>query len=66
MVDSGVRRMTAKEHALRVRFDVKLIDEILPDNKFKRIFPLEPGQYGEGLEEFYTKLEKFSNTAWKK
>ena len=66
MIDSGVRRMTAKEHSLRVRFDIKLIESLVPNNRFKRIYPLDAGQYAPGLEEFYMQLEKFSNRTWRK
>jgi hypothetical protein len=50
--------MTVKEHNARVRFDSNLIDQIIPNNKFKRIYPLEPGMggiasNGDELEEFY-------------
>ena len=67
----NVRRMTVKEHSERVRFDHHLIDSYIPGNKFKRIFPLDPGcgglaANGDELEETYAKLEKTSNTIWKK
>lgn len=63
--------MTVKEHSERVRFDHNLVDVYLPDNKFKRIFPLDPGHggyatNGDELEEFYLKLEKMAQTVWKK
>ena len=65
------KRMTAKEHNQRVRFDHYLIEQYIPNNKFKRIFPLCPGTggfaaNGDDLEEIYVKLEKTSNTLWKK
>lgn len=67
----NVRRMTVKEHCDRVRFDYNLVDQYIPGNKFKRIFPVDPGcggisVNGEDLEETYAKLEKTSNTIWKK
>ena len=67
----NVRRMTVKEHCERVRFDYNLIEQYIPGNKFKRIFPLDPGSgglatNGDELEEIYAKLEKTSNTIWKK
>ena len=67
----NVRRMTVKEHSERVRFDHALVDQYIPNNRFRRIFPLEPGsgglsETGEELEEVYAKLEKMSNTIWKK
>ena len=67
----NVRRMTVKEHSERVRFDHHLIDSYIPGNKFKRIFPVDPGcaglaSNGDELEEIYAKLEKTSNTIWKK
>ena len=63
--------MTVKEHSERVRFDHHLIDRFIPGNRFKRIFPIDPGMggftnMGDELEEVYTKLEKTSNTIWKK
>ena len=59
------RRMTAAEHMERVRFDFNLIDKYVPNNKFKRIFPLDPGSglkadNGDDLDELYPKLEKSS------
>ena len=67
----NVRRMTVKEHCERVRFDYNLIDQYIPGNKFRRIFPIDPGcggvaSNGDELEEAYAKLEKTSNTIWKK
>lgn len=67
----NVRRMTVKEHSERVRFDHYLIDSYIPNNKFKRIFPLDPGAgsyscNGDDLDETYAKLLKTSNTIWKK
>jgi hypothetical protein len=63
--------MTVKEHSIRVRFDWNLIDQYVPNNRFKRIYPLEPGSGGQAangddLEEFYTKLEKEAHMIWKK
>lgn len=34
--------MTVKEYSERLSFDYNLIDEHIPNNKFKRIFPLDP------------------------
>jgi hypothetical protein len=47
------------------------VDQYIPGNKFKRLYPLDPGRggyaaNGDDLEEVYTKLEKMSNTIWKK
>ena len=55
--------MTVKEHNQRVRFDHNLIDTYLPNNNFKRIYPIDPGEggfasNGDDLEELYIKLEK--------
>lgn len=38
-----IRRMTVKEHCERVRFDTYLIDQYIPNNKFKKIYPIDPG-----------------------
>ena len=67
----NMRRMTVKEHSERVRFDYNLINQYIPDNKFKRIYPVDPGTggfatNGDELEELYVKLEKCANTVWKK
>jgi len=61
----NVKRMTAAEHSLRVKFDYNLIDQMIPNGGFKRIYPLDPNQSnystnGDDLEEVYTKLEKTS------
>ncbi len=68
---SHMRRMTAKEHCDRVRFDHYLVDAYIPDNKYKRIYPLDAGQggfaaNGDELEELYAKIEKTANIVWKK
>ena len=42
----NVKRMTAQEHCLRVRFDHTLVEQYVPNNKYKRIFPLDPGRGG--------------------
>lgn len=60
-----IRRMTAVEHSQRVKFDYNLIDAYLPNNGYRRIYPLDPEKpeystSGEELEEVYSKLEKFS------
>lgn len=67
----NVKRMTVKEHSERVRFDHNLIDQYIPGNNFKRIYPLDPGcgglaPNGDELEELYVKLEKAAQTVWKK
>ena len=67
----NIKRMTVKEHCERVRFDYNLIDQYIPGNKFKRIYPLDPGKgglaaNGDELEEVYSKLEKAAQTVWKK
>ena len=67
----NVKRMTVKEHSERVRFDHNLIDQYIPNNNFKRIYPLDPGcgglaPNGDELEELYVKLEKSAQTVWKK
>ena len=59
----NVKRMTAQEHCLRDRFDHTLVEQYVPNNKYKRIFPLDPGRggcaaNGDDLEEVYAKLEK--------
>ena len=66
-----MRRMTVKEHSERVRFDHNLVDKHIRGNKFKRIYPIDPGMAGiaangEDLFEVYAKLEKCSQTVWKK
>ena len=63
--------MTVREHSERVRFDNTLVDQYIPKNRFRRIFPLDPGcgelaANGEELEEVYAKLEKVSKQVWKK
>ncbi len=65
MLYGNTRRMTAKEHGTRVRFDYSLIDDLIPNNKFKRIFPLDPydrqvAPNGDVLSEIYEKLDKLS------
>lgn len=67
----NIKRMSVKEHNERVRFDYNLIDQYIPGNGFKRIYPCDPGQAGlasngDDLEEFYNKLEKSAATVWKK
>ena len=59
------RRMTAAEHQERVRFDHNLVDKYIPNNKFRRIYPLEvnsglKAENGDELDELYPKLEKAS------
>jgi len=68
---ANVRRMNVREHCNRVRFDTNLIDSCIPNNKYKKIYPPEPGETGfaangDSLEEVYAKLEKTSATIWKK
>ena len=63
--------MSVKEHNERVRFDYNLIDQYIPNNSFKRIYPCDPGtagvaSNGDDLEEFSVKLEKSAQTVWKK
>ena len=63
--------MTVKEHSERVRFDHNLIQQYIPGNKYKRIFPVDPGcggfaTNGDELEEIYVKLEKCATNVWKK
>lgn len=71
-VQSGsLKRMTAAEHSMRVKFDYNLVDQFMPSTGYKRIFPLDPAvshtsPTGEDLDEFYTKLEKMSQIVWKK
>jgi hypothetical protein len=53
--------MTVKEYSERLSFDCDLIDEYIPNNKFKRIYPLESDDIqmtdnNEKLDEFYEKL----------
>ena len=67
----NIKRMSVKEHNERVRFDCNLVDQYLPNNQFKRIYPVDPGTAGvapngDDLEEFYVKLEKSAATVWKK
>lgn len=57
--------MTVQEHSERVRFDFNLIDKYVPNNKFRRIYPLDPNSglkadNGDELDELYLKLEKTS------
>ncbi len=59
----NMRRMTVKEHSERVRFDHTLVDQYIKGNKFKRIYPQEPGMAGiasngDDLNDVYQKLEK--------
>ena len=63
MCYGNIKRMTVKEHNDRVKFDYNLIDQHIPNNAFKRIYPADPGkagkaENGDDLEEFYIKLEK--------
>jgi tubulin polyglutamylase TTLL6/13 len=67
----NVKRMTAQEHCLRVRFDHTLVEQYVPNNKYKRIYPLDPGRggsaaNGDDLEEVYAKLDKAANMMWRK
>jgi hypothetical protein len=39
----NIKRMTVKEHCERIRFDHNLIERYVPNNGFKRIFPIDPG-----------------------
>lgn len=60
---ANIKRMSVKEHNERVKFDYNLIDQHIPNNAFKRIYPVDPGKAGtaangDDLEEFYVKLEK--------
>lgn len=63
--------MTVKEHCERIRFDHNLIERYVPNNGFKKIFPIDPGcgeitDAGEDMEDVYVKLEKTSQIIWKK
>ena len=63
--------MTVKEHCEWIRFDYNLIERYVPNNGFKRIFPIDPGcgeitDAGEDMEDIYVKLEKTSQIIWKK
>lgn len=67
----NTKRMTAQEHSVRVRFDHNLVEQYIPNNKYKRIYPLDPGkggyaENGDELEEVYQKLGKASDNIWKK
>ena len=67
----NVKRMTVKEHSERVRFDHNLIQQYIPGNRYKRIFPVDPGcggyaTNGDELEDIYAKLEKCATNVWKK
>ena len=71
LVTGQRRRMTAREHCERVRFDYSLVDRYVPNNKFKRIYPLDASlagsaENGDDLGELYSKLEKSSTIIWKK
>lgn len=53
--------MTVREFSERLSFDYNLIDEHIPNNKFKRIFPLDPNDTqvtnnNEKLSDFYDRL----------
>jgi len=55
--------MTVKEHCERIRLDHNLIERYVPNNGFKKIFPIDPGcgeitDAGEDMEDFYIRLEK--------
>jgi hypothetical protein len=57
--------MTVKEHCERIKFDHNLIERYVPNNGFKKIFPIDPGcgeitDAGEDMEDVYAKLEKTS------
>lgn len=65
-----IRRMTVKEHCDRVRFDTNLIEQYIPNNKFKKIYPIDSGcggisSSGDDLEETYLKIEKAATHIWK-
>ena len=71
MAYGNIKRMTAQEHSQRVRFDTNLVERYLPRSGFKKIYPIDPGQggfaaNGDELEDLYAKLEKVSQTVWKK
>lgn len=67
----GAQRMSAQEHCQRVKFDYNLVDQYIPGNNYKRIYPLDPGRggyaaNGDELEHVYRDLEKSANLVWKK
>lgn len=59
----GVKRMTAKEHCDRVRFDPTLVEKRLPENGFRLVYPKEAPGDDPAL---YEKITKKANDMWKK
>ena len=56
------RRLTAKEHCDRVRFDHNLVKKRIPNNKYDLIYPKEaPGEDPD----LYLKLYKKADEIWK-
>jgi hypothetical protein len=50
------KRMSAKEHCDRVKFDPKKVATHLPDSGFKLIYPCE--------EDLYIKIQKKATEMW--
>lgn len=56
------KRLTAKEHSERVRFDPNLVEKKIKNNKFKLIYPKE--STGEDTD-LYSKFQKKATEIWK-
>jgi hypothetical protein len=55
----GTKRLTAKEHSEKVKFDTSQILSNYPGNKYKQIYPL-----AEGESDPYEKFLKKGNEFW--
>ena len=59
---NAYKRLTAKEHSDRVRFDPNIAMQKVKDNKFKLIYPKEaPGNDPD----LYIKLQERATQIWK-
>ena len=56
-------RLSVKEHTDRVRFDPTLVEKRIKDNKFKLIYPRDPG--GANNLDLYEKILKKATEMWK-
>ena len=58
----GQKRLSAQEHANRVKFDPSTVKQKLPDNGFKLVYPNEQSENSA----LYDKVLRKANDNWKK
>ena len=63
MASGTQKRLTAKEHADRVRFDPRLVQQRLPGNGFRLIYPKEAPGDDPNL---YSKIQHKADVMWRK